>query len=253
MKKTIALAAAAAICTTAPLFAQERRDPRAVELAHDVMRSMGGERAWNDVRYIRFDFKVGSNGQWRVDRSHLWDKWEGRYRLEQTTEDGKTEAILFNTKTREGDVYLDGEKVAGEAAADALERAYGAYINDAYWLAMPWKWLDPGVHLAYVGEKEHNGQACDVVELSFDQVGLTPGDRYQAYVSKNSKMMIYWEYTLESGRTGAWEWEYTATGEVALAKTHRNAEGMEINMGPVSASASVDETPFSDPAASIRR
>ena len=244
-----ALSIAAVLFVSAALApAQDARDPKAVEIAHALMETMGGQEAWNNMRYIRFDFKVGSEGAWRADRTHLWDKWEGRYRYE----DGKGQVVLFNTNTREGQVYQGGQPVEGEDRTKALEGAYGAYINDTYWLAMPWKWLDPGVSLSYIGEKEHNGQTCDVIELSFQNVGLTPGDRYQGFVSRDSGMMIHWEYTLQSDRTGSWDWEYMKSGGLALAATHKNAEGMEINMGVVEASGEVDEAYFTDPAKSLR-
>lgn len=210
------------------------------------MQAMGGKKAWDDTRYIRFAFRVGSAGEWRVDRRHLWDKWDGRYRFENTTEDGKRLVVLFNVNTKQGNAFVDGNKSRDEETAKALDAAYSAFINDTYWLAMPWKWLDPGVNLRYVGEDERRGQACDVVELSFEGVGLTPGDRYRAFVSKASNLMIHWEYTLQSDRKGAWDWEYLETGGIKLARTHTNDEGTEIDMGNVRATSTVDEALFSD-------
>ena len=142
-------------------FAQQR-DPKAVEITEAMMEKMGGQDKWNSTRYVRFEFNVSSEGQARRGRAHLWDKWEGRYRVESQTKDGKEQVVLFNTNTKAGDVYLDGEKVEGDASADALKGAYGAYINDTYWLAMPWKWLDPGVNLKHIGTKEHESETCDV-------------------------------------------------------------------------------------------
>ena len=215
------------------------------------MEAMGGLEAWNNARFVQFSFRVGKDGDFAVDRQHLWDKWEGRYRFEQTTREGVKQIVLFNVNTKQGEVYADGEKLSSEAAAEAVERAHGAFINDMYWLAMPWKWLDSGVNLSYLGEKEYKGRPCDVVELSFDGVGLTPGDRYQGFVDRESGLMTHWEYALESDRTGSWDWEYLDAGGVKLAKTHLNEEGREINMGAVQVNDSIDESLFSDPAKSL--
>jgi hypothetical protein len=174
-----------------------------------------------------------------VRRTHLWDTWEGRYRYETLPEGAPAQLVLFNVNTKAGDVYLDGIKAGGEEAAKALQSAYQAHINDIYWLMMPWKWLDPGVNLKYIGEETYDGKACDVVELSFEQVGLTPGDVYHAYVSRESGLMIRWTYTLQSGQTGDWGWRYADAGGIKLASTHRNAEGTEIRMGTVVASSVV--------------
>ena len=231
-----------------PLLAEDTRDPKAVEIAHSVREAMGGSGAWDAVQFLRFDFKVNVGGEMRVDRSHLWDKWSGRYRYENKTKEGKQQVALFNVNDRQGAVYEDGEKLADEAAAEPLKNAYAAFINDMYWLAMPWKWLNEGVNLEYLGPKELEGKAYEVVKLSFNNVGLTPGDQYRAFVSQESNLMTYWEYTLQSGNEGAWNWEYGDYSGVKLASNHTNAEGVSINMGNVAVLEAVDDAFFTDAA-----
>ncbi|MBI1357550.1 MAG: hypothetical protein GC160_24685 [Acidobacteria bacterium] len=252
MKLTAFPALLGALLLVAASPAQETRGPAAVEVAQRLQTALGGVDAWNNTRFVRFDFKVGPSGDLPAGRAHLWDKWDGRYRLEQQTKEGKTQVVLFNAYNKTGDVYVDGVKLPAEEAAPLLERAHGAFINDMYWLAMPWKWLDPGVNLKALGEKEYNGKTYDVVELSFNSVGLTPGDHYQGFVAKDSNLMEHWEYTLQSGNTGSWDWEYVETNGIRLAKTHKNAEGREINMGAVTASSEVNEAHFTDPKAMLR-
>jgi hypothetical protein len=225
----------------------EMRDPKAMEIAKSLMNAMGGEDAWDNVQFVRYDFIVSMGGKTKVNRSHLWDKWNGRYRLESTTRDGKSQVVLFNVGDRQGEVYVDGAKIGGAAKDEALKRAYGAFINDMYWLAMPWKWLDSGVSLQYLGPSEHAGKVCDVVELSFNDVGLTPGDRYRAFVSPETHLMTRWEYTLQSGNKGAWSWEYGTHNGVMLAANHINAEGASINMGEVAVLGEVEDGFFTDP------
>ncbi len=240
------------LAVATPLAAQETRDPEAVAVANRLHDAMGGIENWNNTRYIRFDFAGGPKGDLPPGRAHLWDKWEGRYRLEQTTEDGKTQVTLFNAYDKTGAVYVDGEKLPDAEAEPLLDRAHGAFINDTYWLAMPWKWLDPGVSLKSMGEQEYNGKMYDVVELSFHNVGRTPGDRYRGFVSKNTNLMEHWEYTLQSDRTGAWDWVYMETNGIKLPSTHYNDEGRELGMGPVKASSEVNEAHFTDPSAMLR-
>ena len=72
-----------------------------------------------------------------AERSHLWDKMTGRYRLEGKTKDGKPTVTLLNLANQQGTAYVEGKKLEGAAAAEALKGAYGAFINDMYWLAMP--------------------------------------------------------------------------------------------------------------------
>jgi uncharacterized protein DUF6503 len=226
-------------------------DAKANEIADAMVAAMGGMEAWNKAHFVRFDFKVTSGGKTVVDRSHLWDKMTGRYRFEGKTKDGKPYVTMFNIASRQGSAYLSGKKLEGTPAAEAMTNAYSAFINDMYWLAMPWKWRDAGVHLKYAGKKTRGAASYDVVELTFDQVGLTPGDRYEAYVSPKSHLMEHWEYKLQSGQTGSWDWQYTTTGGVKLAANHTSADGKSINMGKVSIAASVDDAVFSDPAKSM--
>ena len=100
----------------AVLFAEgTKQDPKAVEIAKSMMQAMGGQDAWNAARYLRFDFKVSIGGDTKVNRSHLWDKQTGRYRLKQ-----KNKVVLMNLADKQGTVYVDGKKVERPDAAKAL-------------------------------------------------------------------------------------------------------------------------------------
>ncbi len=232
--------------------ADPQRDPKAEQIARTMMQALGGEDAWNSAHFVRFDFKVSMGGKMVEDRSHLWDKRSGRYRLEKKTKASKSEVVLFNVGDKQGSAYLDGKKLEGQQAKKVLEDAYGAFINDMYWLAMPWKWMDPGVNLKYLGPKTRGHETYDVVELTFDHVGLTPGDKYHAFVSQESHLMTHWQYTLQSGDKGAWDWEYGDYKGVKLASNHPSADHkMSINMGDVRILDAVDDAFFTDPSRSL--
>jgi hypothetical protein len=223
-----------------------RVDEKAQEIAQAVVTAMGGQDAWNRARFVRFDFVVTGGGKTLADRAHLLDKHTGRYRLEGTTKEGAKQVVLFNTATRQGTVYENGKKLDGAPAAAAINQAYASFINDFYWLAMPWKWMDSGVHLKYLGKRKLRDQEYDVVQLTFDHVGLTPGDRYEAFVSPKSRLMEHWEYTLQSGNKGSWDWEYVSTEGVKLARNHSSADGRSIHHGNPRILRSVDDAYFTD-------
>ena len=224
------------------------QDRKAAIIAQNMMNAMGGQDAWNRAHFVRYDFIVNANGNTVASRSHVWDKHTGRYRLEDKTREGKPRVVIFNIGNQQGDAYVDGKKLEGAAGTDAVKEAYKAFINDMYWLSMPWKWMDAGVHLRYIGPRARKSRNFDVVELSFDHVGLTPGDRYLAYISPRSSLMEHWEYTLESGTKGSWDWEYTTTGGVKLASNHKSDDGTKsISMGDVRVLDSVDDAYFRDP------
>ena len=73
-----------------------------------------------------------------------------------------------------------------------------------------------------------------------------------AWVSPKTHLMEHWDYTLQSGNKGSWDWEYTTTGGVKLASDHKSDDGKSINMGDVRVSDSVDESLFTDPAKTLR-
>jgi len=226
--------------------ADPRRDAKAEEIAHSVMNAMGGEKAWYGAHFVRFDFIVDVGDKVVERRSHLWDKMTGRYRVDDQTKDGKPRVVLFNISNRKGNAWVDSKKLDGAAGAKAVTDAYGAFINDMYWLAMPWKWLDQGVHLQYLGPKAMGADKGDLVRLTFDHVGLTPGDRYDAFVSGQSHLMTHWDFKLQGGDKGAWDWEYGDYNGLKLAKNHTSAK-MSINMGDVRVLDNVDDAFLSDP------
>ena len=192
----------------------EQRDAKAVELARGVLAAMGGEEAWQETRFIRFNF-FGF-------RTHHWDRATGRHRLEGKTKEGDAYVVLHDVDTREGTVVVNGEEVEGEDKAAWLERAYGAWINDVYWLVMPYKMMDSGVNLAYDGEEEIDGATFDKIKLTFEGVGLTPGDTYWAYVNRETGLMERWAYFLQDYEKDRepthWQWlDWDRYGKVMLS------------------------------------
>ena len=170
------------------------------------MQALGGTAAWKDTRYLRFDFAVDRGGKTMASRAHTWDKWTGRYRLEANVQPGSPPrkvgdpfVVLTNINTKEGSVYLKDKRLEGEEEKKYLEMAYAIWVNDTYWLLMPYKMKDPGVILAYDGEEKRGDEAWDKVVLTFDNVGLTPNDKYWAYVNRATGLVDKWEYILNGG------------------------------------------------------
>jgi hypothetical protein len=231
--------ALAAAMTAAP-------EPQAVEIARAIMQAMGGEAAWKQAHYVRFDFVVKIHGQESIARAHLWDKQTGRYRLEDKSANGLPGIVLFNVRDQQGTAYVNGKKLEGPAAVAALKGAYRAYRTDIDWLALPWNWLDPGVHLQYIGEKSLKGRAFDVVEVTVDQPGDAEAMRYNAYVSRQSHLM---EHSSLGADTSLWDWQYTTAGGIKLAGDHTNTgKDASISMGNVKVLDKVDEAFLTDPA-----
>jgi hypothetical protein len=219
----VLVAASSALAQSRP--APPSSDPRAIEVAGRVMEALGGETAWNNTHFLRFSFAVDREGKTVVSRSHTWDKWTGRYRLEGQDREGKPYAVLMNLNTKQGRAQKDGKPVEGEQLKKTLESAYATWVNDTYWLLMPYKMMDPGVVLAYDGESKESGAACDKIRLSFQSVGLTPKDQYWVYVNRKTGLVDRWDYVLKGEKkvptSFVWDgWE--KHGNVMLAPERRN-------------------------------
>ena len=228
---------------------QGSEDKKAAALADKVLDSLGGNEAWNNTHYLRFDFAVDREGKTLVRRSHTWDKWTGRYRLEGTRE-GAPYTVLMNVNTKEGTAYLKGNRLEGEELKKALDQAYGTWVNDTYWLLMPYKMKDPGVILAYDGEEVKDGDAWDKVRLTFDNVGLTPKDKYWAYVNRKTGFVDRWDFVLkgESKPPASFSWKnWKEYGKIRLADDREGADGTRIYFPVLDVPGTVAETVFTNP------
>ena len=178
------LSAVALLLVVAPsASAQANADARATEIAESVMEKMGGASAWEQTRYVRWHF-FGR-------RTHYWDKWTGNVRIE--SENG---VVLMNIHSMQGRAWNDGMEVTDpDALSEQLEGGYRAWINDSYWMFMPYKLLDPGVTLRYMGDGElMDGDDAQVLEMTFDGVGVTPQNRYLVRVSETTGLVEEWSY-----------------------------------------------------------
>lgn len=219
-------------------------DEEAARVAARSVEAMGGQDAWDATRYVRFNF-FGF-------RTHHWDRHQGRHRLEGKTRDGDAYVILLDLNSpadaRGGAAWLNGEALDGDDLAQRLDYAWGAWVNDVYWLLMPLKLRDPGVNLVSEGTEEIDGTAYDKVKLTFDSVGLTPGDTYWAWFDQETGLMHRWAYHLESYEADqeptAWDWlDWQTYGDVKLSGIRRNVgDGSER---PLSDLAVFDDLPDS--------
>lgn len=166
-------------------FNLEVSDQSAIDIADKVMKAMGGRKAWNDTRYISWQF-FNSRKLW-------WDKWTGDVRVESLKSDLK---ILVNINDLTGKVYKDSAVFSNTDSLDFyLKRGKSIWINDAYWLVMPYKLKDSGVTLKYVKEDTTEvGALSDVLQLSFESVGDTPENHYEVWVDKQTSLVTQWAF-----------------------------------------------------------
>lgn len=201
-------------------FDEANSDPAAIELADSIMTAMGGRENWNNTRFISWDF-FGR-------RKLVWDKWNGRVRIESP---GDSTIYLVNVNTGEGRVQIKGQELTEpDSLGKMLDRAKSIWINDSYWLVMPFKLKDTGVTLKYMGEDTiSNGTMCNVLQLTFSEVGDTPQNKYMVYVDVKDNLVKQWSYFRDAAQdssnfTRPWD-NYKKYGSILLSADRSDKGG----------------------------
>ena len=204
MRNPLPLAAAALGTTLLALTARSETapsDPKAVAIADQVMQALGGHQPWDALNGLRWSFGAEVNDTVRNIRRHSWDKRTGWHRVEGKTRTGQSFCFINNLNDGKGMAWMDGTAIEGDSLQKLLKRAKSLWINDTYWMLMPYKLRDPGVTLKYDGEvKDSTGTVYDKLALSFENVGETPGDHYWVYVNRGNHRVERWDMVLQSDK-----------------------------------------------------
>jgi hypothetical protein len=241
------------ILVAAGSAAAAERDAKADAVGRELIAAMGGEAAWEKARQFQFDFVVVKEGQEVARFSHAWDRYTGDYRVAGVDKSGAPYVVYFNVNTKDGKALVNDVPAEPAENAKRVEGAYGRFINDTYWLLAPWKIFDPGVHLAYDGEKPcPGGGVCDVLRLSFENVGLTPKDVYWLWITRDGRRMLQWQYVLggaeEPPTTAEWKDWREMGGLMLSTEKPMSGEPFVIRFDEVAVSPSRDDFLFVPPA-----
>ena len=206
----LALALLASPVTLRAAPAVPASDPAAVRVAHDVMRALGGREHWDALPGLRWTFGISSHDTVRFSRRHAWDKLTGRHRVEGTLGDGSPFVVVHTLgDSVRGRAWVAGRAIRGDSLHKFIRQANAMWVNDCYWFLMPYKLLDPGVHLKSEGTVSDSAGTFQRVELTFGDVGLTPGDHYWVDVDPASHRVVRWQYVLQGRQPPPvrWTWE----------------------------------------------
>jgi hypothetical protein len=236
----------------APANTPHFADPDVHRIHTRMMAQIAPDQGWDRARYLEFDWAVRRTAEdTLVVRSHRWDRYEGRARVRQTTPDGEVVTVFQTQAVEEGEAWLNGEPVTDERRTELLRSAYRAHINDSYWLIMPYKWTDPGVQLAFQGERiDEEGRSWEVVELAFDDgTGLTPQNRYLAFINPETGRMERWHHfpNLEAEPAPA-DWaDWQRFGPIELAVNRRSEGRVRISFPHLRVETSLPDGVFTGP------
>jgi hypothetical protein len=188
-------------------------DAKAIDIADKVMLAMGGRKSWDDTRFFTWNF-FGARTLW-------WDKQTGDVKVKMHREDSSI--ILVNIYTGDGRVSKNGMEMNDpDSISFYTNRGKGIWINDAYWLFMPFKLKDSGVTLTYIGEDTTQmGKLSDKLQLTFENVGNTPQNKYHIWVDRSDNLVKQWAFFRENNMEEPnfitpWD-DYAKYGNILLA------------------------------------
>ena len=158
-------------------------DARAIQLADAVMNAMGGRDAWNETQLITWSF-AGA-------RKFVWDKWSGDVRIDNLHDD---QTVLLNINNDKGRVFRNGDELTNpDSVTKYVRQGKQHWVNDSYWLLMPFKLKDPGITLKYLGDDiTQTGKPADVLQVTFKNGSAMPGNRYKLWVDKKLRLITQW-------------------------------------------------------------
>jgi hypothetical protein len=162
-------------------------DPRALEIADQVVEAMGGHEAWEATRYVTW-VNFGK-------RLEVWDKQTDDIRVENDAT-----VVLMNARTREGRAFKFGREITDpEELARALEFGWEAFQLDRHEMLLPFLLRDEGIHLEYLGDGEAEGRPTDVLRVTFDEGAPYSRAEYRLHIDRESRLLVQWDYYVDRG------------------------------------------------------
>lgn len=221
-------------------------------LAFLITESAGGLATWESMSVLRFDWVSERDSEEVFRARHLWDRDAGDYRVEyEVGEDSMLVAVFsvdgFDMAAPAGNAFLNGVPVDSTEMAERLTEAYQRFVNDSYWLLAPLKLFDPGVHRTLAPDS--SDESSEVLQLSFQNVGLTPGDRYWLRADSTGRI-VSWSFLLEDGAESHYEWtdyEYVATPAGSLHVATRKQRNGRAILTQILPTGLLDRDIFLDP------
>jgi hypothetical protein len=188
MPKLVTFLLSVVLATSA--FAQQKT---ADDLARRAIDALGGP-AWEKARYFEFTFNVYRGGERATSFPQRWDRTAGNYRVSGRDPKQNDFVVIMNTNTKKGRAWLNGEEVHDSRLDETLALGYRRFQNDTFWLLMPLKLTETGVHRSAEGERTDScGRTWDLVKMTFEP----PADTYWAWINRDTGIVEEWDMRLQ--------------------------------------------------------
>ncbi len=177
------------------------------DLTDKLWEAIGGKENWQNARYFMFSCVGADTDAFAPgERKYLWDKQTGNCRFEGTTTDDEAVVVLFNVKTHEGSVYINGTKLDNPNTASGVIAAVASeFERDAYLLFLPTALEGNRASYTVAGEKLIGSQRFAVVNIKNPKTSFQAAVDGQLYIDMKTGLAQSWK----SSRSGN---HYTFSG-----------------------------------------
>jgi len=179
------------LASTAIAFGQDLQ----TGIADKVWEAIGGKDNWQNARYFMFSCIGGGTSSFvQGERKYLWDKQQGYCRFEGISTDDESVIALFNIKTNEGTVYINGEELSNpKTSADVIKEVAAEFERDAYLLFLPTALEGNQVSFTVTGEKLVGSQRFTVVNLKNHKTSFEAAVEGQLYLDAQTGRVLQWQ------------------------------------------------------------
>lgn len=188
--------------------------------------------AWEQLGAVEWSF---------ADRRlHLWDR-ERELLLTRYDRD----ALFLDLRSGKGWALRKGQRLRQAKEADLLQKGYGWFINDSFWLNPFCTFTRPEVQRALV--RQEDGR--EALLVTWRSGGVTPGDSYLVHLGPDD-LPTHWNMWVQiipfGGVPASWEGWQRQQG-VAFSSLHRLGPmdlKLEIRAAPTLRDLAGGEDPF---------
>jgi len=175
-------------------FDPKGSDPAAVALVDRMWTALGGRKAYDSIDYICFTSSRLDAEVTLSSHTLCWDRRQDRVRLEMRTNRGEL-VVLLRLREGKGSAFENDEPVPEADQGGVVQHARRLCEDDLYWLLMPWRLKDPGVHLRVAGEIERGGRKLARVQVTMDPGGwLDPEKLFHVALDPEDGRLVEWSW-----------------------------------------------------------
>ena len=183
---------------------------------------------WDQIETIKWTFRGSHHYEWDKKNNIVRVKWK------------EVEVVLEPDK--QTGTVLAPTSLSAKKEQRYVQKAYRMFNNDGFWMAGPYKILDPGTERSLVTLADGR----EGLKVTHTQGGTTPGDSYVWILDENHRptSVKMWVSVIPIGGVEtSWENYHLFENGVMIAKDHRIQNLINAKISNLEATFSEDQIP----------